>query len=272
MPLMNYRPLGRAPDDGRLGRFIPDDDEHIRKWAYSAIALPTAIEAEKVLTLPFWHWLHDQWKQGSCVGHGTAMERAITNTIQNRFLARIPPFTRRYDPLWFWNQAKLIDGWADTNPGDDNGTSVRAAYDVARGQGARRISTKGISIIGDRVVVSDTKQKPDLAEGVAFNRWATTVDEMRTALANGSPVVIGVNWYSNFDDPTKRGTEWWIGRGGLGQIRGGHCVCIYGASDKRQAFRVKNSWGREYPLVWLPYDVMATLLSEDGEASLQTDR
>lgn len=42
------------------------------------------------------------------------------------------------------------------------------------------------------------------------------------------PVTIGVNWYTNFDDPVKdsRG-RWWIGRATmLGSVRGGHCVCL----------------------------------------------
>lgn len=40
------------------------------------------------------------------------------------------------------------------------------------------------------------------------------------------PGVLGVNWYSNFDQPTK-GTDgrYWIGRGSLGGIRGGHAIC-----------------------------------------------
>lgn len=39
------------------------------------------------------------------------------------------------------------------------------------------------------------------------------------------PVAWGVNWYSNFDTPVKFDNRWWIGRGDLGSIRGGHAVC-----------------------------------------------
>jgi hypothetical protein len=47
------------------------------------------------------------------------------------------------------------------------------------------------------------------------------------------PVVLGINWYSNFDDPVKAGTRYWIGRGDLGYIRGGHAICTrpYGVTD-----------------------------------------
>lgn len=45
------------------------------------------------------------------------------------------------------------------------------------------------------------------------------------------PVVIGVNWYSEFDNPAvdEQTGEYFVARGGAGsltQIRGGHCVCL----------------------------------------------
>lgn len=40
------------------------------------------------------------------------------------------------------------------------------------------------------------------------------------------PVVIGIDWYSNFDSPVWDGVRWWVGRGSLGFVRGGHCVCV----------------------------------------------
>lgn len=46
------------------------------------------------------------------------------------------------------------------------------------------------------------------------------------AVPTGVPVVIGVDWYSNFDVPVRDGSRFWIGRGSLGSVRGGHCVCI----------------------------------------------
>jgi hypothetical protein len=259
-----------------LGRRVPSDFEHVEKYPFGAVAPQTVQVVEHVLLLPTWHWTHDQGMEGSCVPHGGSMERSITNTAQNKLL-RIFRGGRRYDPLWAWDEAKKIDEWADTNPGDDNGTSVRAFYDVMRLQGHRRITSNGITVSNGKPVLTKPSALPNPSEGVLTNRWARTVDEMRTALADGIPVAIGVNWYHAFDTPQpypSRKSEWWIAYNApdLGQIRGGHCVCIYGASDKRQAFRVKNSWGRDYPLVWLPYSVMQRLLDEDGEAALVTDR
>jgi len=41
------------------------------------------------------------------------------------------------------------------------------------------------------------------------------------------PVVLGVDWHTNFDRP-QQGSDgrWWIGRGDLGTIRGGHAICV----------------------------------------------
>jgi hypothetical protein len=84
-------------------------------------------------------------------------------------------------------------------------------------------------------------------------------------------VVLGCNWYENFDSPVSR-YEHWVGDGPLGRIRGGHAICIYRASDRRQAVRMVNSWGRRYPLVWMRYELVQRLLDEDGEATLAVDR
>jgi hypothetical protein len=47
------------------------------------------------------------------------------------------------------------------------------------------------------------------------------------------PGVLGINWYTNFDRPVRDGTRYWIGRGSLGSIRGGHAICVkpYSVTD-----------------------------------------
>lgn len=247
-----------------LGRRKPKDRRHVELYPFSAVAPESVESVETVLTLPDWHWTHDQGHEGSCVGHGSAMERAISNIAQHH-----KDF--RYNPLWIWDQAKLRDEWPDTNPGDSNGTSVRAAYDVLRQLGLTKVEDMALDAEGDPYAVGEGPVKH--RQGVRKNRWAATTDEMRQAISGGNPVTIGVNWYSNFDNPQEKiAGEWWVGEGSLGSIRGGHCVCVYGASDEREAFIFKNSWGREYPLVWIPYTTMQKLLDDDGEATLQTDR
>lgn len=251
------------------GRRRPPNLDHVESHPFGAVAPHTVAVAERTLTLPSWHWTHDQGQQGSCVGHGSAMERAIRNGAQAR-AEKLPSPGRRYDPLHIWNEAKRIDPFPDTNPGDQNGTTVSAAYDVLRDIGPRRCLVRFDA--ARQVPVPYSEKPPSPADGVAANRWATTVDEIRTAIQGGSPVAIGVDWYEQFDTPVQHPDGDWYIPAPKGSTGDGHCVCLYGASDRRQAFKVKNSWGRSYPLAWLPYTTMSKLLAAHGEACIATDR
>lgn len=252
--------------DAGLGRRTPTDWSHYDKYPYSAIEPVTVTTVERITQLPYWHWSHDQGAEGACVGFGGSMTMAIINLIQRRDNEPEPirPYAVRYDPWWLWDRSKEIDEWADTNPGDSNGTSCNASFKVLKSLGHVQVPNKYTGRAVDPT--------PLITNGISAYRWLVTVDEMRQSIANGIPMSIGVNWYSNFDTPVKKNsTTWFIGEGNLGHIRGGHCVCVYGASDKRQAFRIKNSWGREYPLVWMPYTTMQRLIDEQGEVAVVTD-
>jgi hypothetical protein len=229
-----------------LGRREPSDWKHVEKYPYSALAPAPVDTIERTLELPRYRPVYDQEREGACVGFASSWMMSILNR-------------RLYDPRWLWNRAKELDEWPDTRPGDNNGTSVRAAMDVLRAEGHSRI-------------FRGQTRPSALAEGIVANRWATTVDEIRTSIAEGTPIVLGANWYVNFDKPVRRGAEWWIGQGPLGVRRGGHAVCIFRASDRRQAVGIVNNWGSRYPLAWMPYTTVEQLLGEHGEATLVTDR
>lgn len=249
---------------GHLGRHAPPDFDHVSRYALSALGLATPATVERTLKLPSWHWSHDQGGTGTCTGHGSAMERAITNGMQ-------AGTTFRYDPIWEYEEARRVGG--DPNPDDlEAGWTVRGVYDVWRREGGRPVYSMRLDSSG---IPRPVREKPKTAAAeVAATRWGTTVDELRAGIAAGLPVTMGVNWYSRFDDPTYLGADRWAARDGddLGSIRGGHCFAFYGASDRRQGFKIKNSWGRSYPLCWIAYSVVERLLGEDGEAALVTDR
>lgn len=192
----------------------------------------------------------------NCVGFGCSAMMSVTNHAQ-RLAATGQDLTYRYAARWLYLEAQTIDEWDDTPPGE--GTSVRAGCDILRARGHRRVQNR--------------QTGPELLEhGIAANRWAQSIDEVRAAIFARLAVAIGVNWYSNFDDPILVNGEYWIGRGNIGLVRGGHCTALYRFSDRRQAVRMMNSWGPAYPPVWLPYDVLERLLHEFGEVAVITDR
>lgn len=233
---------------GGLGRRIPTDFDHVAQYPLRRLVTTTVDVAERTLKLPHYRVQYDQGVEGACVGFACSWMVSIFNR-------------RLYDAGRLYREAQLIDEWHDTPPSE--GTSVRAGLDVLR-------------TIGHWRVRNGRSYAADVAHGILENRWATTVDEVRTAIQSGSPVVLGVNWYSTFDRPERVQhrvwSEYWIGCGELGRIRGGHAICAYRVSDKRQAVGLVNSWGKAYPLVWLGYDVLQRLIDEHGECGLVTDR
>jgi hypothetical protein len=109
-----------------------------------------------------YYTFYDQGNEGACVGYGSSRMMGLLNRM-------------RYDAPWLWDRAKEVDEWADTNPGDNNGTSVRAAMDILR-------------TIGH---IQWGKDKPDPQYGIAANRWATNVDDLFSVLQNESYKKVG---------------------------------------------------------------------------------
>lgn len=254
------RPLGRLRDS--------DTDRAIELYPFEA---PTPAKVETTLPLPTWLATHDQGREGSCVGHSVALERAIANTLERR-VGHPRRRWLRFDPIAVWRAAKGIDEWPSTKPDDDRGTSVRAAYEISRTVGL--VPVKTMELRNGRPVPVNPGNVDPLA-GVERYEWATTIDAIRAAIAAGVAVSIGVTWFTGFDTPEQKGVarEWWLPLpAAWGRSRGGHSPALTGASDRRQAFRLSNSWGPSYPQAWLPYSTMEKLLARQGEAALVVDR
>lgn len=179
------------------------------RWRVAQNGRLTRIRGGHALCLPparytdprsWWHY-YDQGREGACVGFGASRMMSLLNR-------------HRYDARWLYQQAQLVDEWPDTPP--EEGTSVRAGLDILRRVGHRRV--RGFL----RPVA-----EPNPTDGIAANRWATSMDDVLTTL----------------------------GRAGADEVPW------------------LNSWGKSYPhAVWVPVEVHARLLAEDGEYGVVTDR
>lgn len=247
----------------RLGRRTPPNFEHVSRYPLSALiadplhalAYPPA-GTEKSLGLPWWWKQHDQGQEGACVGFGCSAMTSITNRLQ-RYHGTGQWVTYRYASRWLYLEAQLVDQWSDTPPAE--GTSVDAGASILLNQGHRRVQN---GVAG-----------PVMSEhGISAYRWAQNYDEVRAAIWANLAVAIGVNWYNAFFAPYEFNGERWIDIPTGNKIAGGHCVCLYRMSDRRQAFAFMNSWGASYPPTWIGYETLNRLLNESGEAVVIADR
>lgn len=110
-----------------------------------------------------WYQYYDQGQEGACVGF--ACSRMMS--LLNRYI---------FDPKWLYHEAQATDEYDDTPPGE--GTSGRAALDILRTRGHRR-------------VVNGKTGPEKLEYGISAFRWATTVDEALTALNSPKYLAIG---------------------------------------------------------------------------------
>lgn len=253
-----------------LGRLRDEETDRAEELYPFTAAAPATVE--RILSIPRWHRSsHDQGREGSCVGHAVSLERAIVNRAELKAAGVKLSNPVRYDPISLWRAAKGIDEWSFTKPEDENGTSVRAAYEIARTRGL--VPVRSMRVVNGKPVPSLTRRglEFDPSAGVLEYRWARTVDAVRAAIAEGKAVAIGVDWHTGFDSPISKGREWWLPEiASSGRSRGGHSTLLYGASDRRDACRMANSWPG-YPLVWMSYAVLEYLLGRRGEAALVTD-
>lgn len=237
-------------DNGLGRRPLPDGDtKHLERFPIRGAVPDIVRTVERTLALPYtYRAKYDQGSEGACVGFASSWMMSVLNR-------------RFYDAPFLYREARKIDEW----PGESyDGTSVRAGMEVLRTVGHKFLHNHA------------HEHAPLIEDGIHEYRWATRVDEVRSCIAAGVPVVLGVDWLSSFDTPKKKSDgSHWIGEGELGTVRGGHAICAFGASDRRQAVRLVNSWGKTYPLVYLPYTTLQRLLDGiqyQGEAAIITDR
>lgn len=139
------------------------------------------------------------------------------------------------DPMALYHEAQTLDPWGPRT--SDDGTTVDACAKVLRRHG--------------------------VLERYYF---AFTLSETVLAVLEWGPVVIGTPWYSQMSQPTPEGVLKDAGR-----YQGGHATVLNGVSLDREAFRLKNSWGRAWGhrgCAWLPFDVLARLLDDGSEVCI----
>jgi len=84
--------------------------------------------------------------------------------------------------------------------------------------------------------------------------------QLKQCLINGLPFVFGAQIYESFESDSTMETGMVPLPAPTEQCLGGHALCCVGASDSKQCFLVRNSWGSsvypEHGYFYLPYKYM----------------
>jgi hypothetical protein len=233
---------------GGLGRRVPTNDKHLRKYSLTAETLPT-VPTPVCLGLNWYgSFDHPVYRNGSYWlelpdtarvrgGHEICLkppalvdvegwwqfydqgnEGACVGFALSRMMSLLN--RQRYAADWLYQQAQLVDDWSDTPP--EEGTSARAGCDILRDVGHRRVR-RGQPLAADP------------ASGISANRWARSVEEIAACL-----------------EPDDQGQR---------ILQSGYVVPL-------------NSWGESYPhYVKMPLDILnRVVFGEEGDATVVVDR
>ena len=141
------------------------------------------------------------------------------------------------NPTLIYKEAQKVDEWLGENYA---GTSVRG--------GAKYLKSKN---------------------KIASYLWTYNIKTLIDTILTKGPVVVGTNWYIGMFYPDKNGLIKISGR-----LAGGHAYVINGVDTKKQLFRIKNSWGRDWGVsghAYISFANMQRLIAENGEVCLAVE-
>ena len=196
----------------------------------------SVVTDEKVDLRPFCPGVYDQGQIGSCTAN--AIAAAYEYDLRKQALADFVP-----SRLFIYYNERVMENTVGT----DSGAQIRDGIKVLNTQGvchetswpydASRCFEKPTD-----ACYSDAKS----CKAVAYHRVAQDIDQLRTALKLGFPVVFGFQVYASFESvdvsrtgnmPMPKADE---------KVLGGHAVMAVGFDDEKKVAIVRNSWGEAW--------------------------
>lgn len=212
---------------------------------FPLVTAPVEVE----LPLPNYRKFYNQGNTGACTGYSASWASSINNYMLGH----------KYNAYKLYKRGQAIDNDPRTS-GDLDGGYIWAVCDVLRKEGHWIVNENGLTLPIDK------------QWGIASYYWAKSIDEIRTGFALGRAVIFGFYWFEEFMNPIEKNKEYWIGEGNnWGKKLGGHAIAGYCSSDQRSGFRLINSWGGDYPPVWISFKSVEKLLKIGGECAITID-
>ena len=221
IPLSRKNVYGWLPD-------IPDNRDHL----YGAVrAIPKALPT-KIDMRPGCSPVEDQGNLGSCTANALA---GALEYLMIKDKVAVADMSR----LFIYYNERVIEHSVKT----DSGAMIRDGIKTLLKQGS--CTEKKWPYI-----ISKFTSKPSQAcytEALSYQILSyariTTLDEMRTCLAEGFPFVFGFAVYESFESQRVATTGVVYMPKKNESMLGGHAVLAVGYDDKTKRFIVRNSWG-----------------------------
>jgi C1A family cysteine protease len=220
---------------------VPD----IRDYPMALAAAPASLPA-KVDLRPQMPPIGDQGQLGSCTAW--ASTAAYRYELDKQKLADFEPSELAQ---YYWTRA--LEGTTASDAGASIRDSVKAL--AKTGAAAEKLWPYDISKF-NQAPPNSVKQAASHHLALQYQSVPQNLTAVKSALAAGFPVLIGISVYASFEsDP--------VARTGVvpmptprEQLLGGHALLLVGYDDATQRFTTRNSWGTgfgDHGYVYLPY-------------------
>ena len=196
----------------------------------------------------------DQGPQASCVGWAVAALKSYQEGVERRWNMSHP--THRFSPAYIYNQIKRSDDC-------QGGTMYVDALNLVRRDGAATLDLSPYDAARCSAKPSDAVVQASRPFAIADWRRVNALDdlEIKTQIASGFPVLIGMDVDDAFE--RLRGDRTY--ERFVGPSLGGHAMVVVGYNDQKAAFKVINSWGKNWGTSgfgWISYRAFAQSVRE----------
>jgi C1A family cysteine protease len=240
-------------DSGEKGMgFVP-----LPKEDYKAIAMAQPVYLKSVAAVVNLECppIGNQGGEGSCVAWGsTYAGRSIARKMHDG--GTYAKATNIFSPEYVYNQIKISNC--------SSGAYIYKAFDLLKSQGVCTWNDMPYSSTNGCSTKPNTTQKQKAAANkiISYARVDITVSAIKNVLGQNKPVVIGGPVDQTYYD---LGSNQVLTNYNSATYLGGHCVCIVGYDDTKQAFKFQNSWGTSWGTSgfgWMGYNAISGYITE----------
>ena len=218
---------------------------------------------------------YDQGQLGSCTSQGLAFAFVYNELSQHNKALFMPA------RLFIYYNERSLEDTVNSDSGAQicDGVAVLKKYGVCEEKLLPYDCSK--FTLKPSVHCYDEAEKSQLIDAQKLditNDYNHDIEQIKSALASGHPIVFGFNVYESFESDAVAQTGVMPMPHVNERYMGGHCVVAVGYDDKRGALLVRNSWGTDWGCspfpndksvlhrgyFWMPYHYVPTIHFQYG--------